>query len=435
MGQVKEVKVVILGLGNRGKNYGGHLANTPGVKIVAICDKYQEKIDKVKKAWGVPDEMCFTDEEKFFGLGKVADTMVIATQDKDHYGHAMKALKLKYNLMIEKPLSPDINQCLEMEEYARKQGCKVLVCHVLRYAHYYKRIKEIIDSGILGKIVLINHDEDVAYWHFCHSYVRGNWRREEDTSPLLLAKCCHDMDLMYWYAGAKAKSVSSYGSLNYFKPGNEPEGATDTCFDCPHKDTCNFEATYQYVGRKKKFFGREPKKYKWKPYAFCISNDPNDIIDKLKNDEKGKLWSRCVFKCDNDVVDCQTVNMEMENGVQVQLNVNAFNEHDHRHTEIRGSKGILIADDSGSVLRLQLFGKKEKKIVVNLIPVIKGHFGGDQGVIAATIDLVRGDLDPNGQYTWIQDTIESHRIVTAAEMSRRDGGRKVELSEVPDIKG
>ena len=143
MAQVKEVKVVILGLGNRGKNYGGHLANTPGVKIVAICDKYQEKIDKVKKAWGVPDEMCFTDEEKFFGLGKVADTMVIATQDKDHYGHAMKALALKYNLMIEKPLSPNINECLEMEEFARKQGCKVLVCHVLRYAHYYKRIKEL----------------------------------------------------------------------------------------------------------------------------------------------------------------------------------------------------------------------------------------------------------------------------------------------------
>ena len=121
------------------------------------------------------------------------------------------------------------------------------------------KIKEIIDSGILGKIVLINHDEDVAYWHYCHSYVRGNWRREEETSPLLLAKCCHDMDLMYWYAGSKCKSVSSYGNLSYFTKENAPEGATERCFDCPHKDTCNFEATYQYVGRKKKLFGWEKK--------------------------------------------------------------------------------------------------------------------------------------------------------------------------------
>ncbi|MCI7401765.1 MAG: Gfo/Idh/MocA family oxidoreductase [Christensenella sp.] len=430
----KEVKVVILGLGNRGKNYGGHLAGLPNVKIVAICDKYQAKIDKVKSAWNVPDEMCFTDEKDLFALGKIGDAMVIATQDRDHYGHAMKALELKYNLMIEKPLSPNIEECLEMEEYARKQGCKVLVCHVLRYAHYYKRIKEIIDSGILGKIVLINHDEDVAYWHFCHSYVRGNWRREEETSPMLLAKCCHDMDLMYWYASSKCKSVQSYGSLSFFKEENAPEGATQTCFDCPHKDTCIYEATYQYVGRDKGLFCHEKKKYKWKPYAFVISEKKEDIINALKNDERGKLWSRCVFKCDNDVVDCQTVNMEMENGVKIQLNVNAFNEFDHRHTEIRGSKGILIADDKGSVLKLQLFGKKEKKIIVNYIPVIKGHFGGDQGVIKATVDLINDEIDPNGQYTWIQDTIESHRIVAAAEISRKEGGRTVNMSEIPDIK-
>ena len=124
----------------------------------------------------------------------------------------------------------------------------------------------------------------------------------------------------------------------------------------------------------------------------------------------------------------------MENGVKIQLNVNAFNEFDHRHTEIRGSKGILIADDKGSVLKLQLFGKKEKKIIVNYIPVIKGHFGGDQGVIKATVDLINDEIDPNGQYTWIQDTIESHRIVAAAEISRKEGGRTVNMSEIPDIK-
>ena len=430
---MKEVKVAIIGLGNRGHNYGGHLNGIENCTVVSICDKYQEKIDKVKGKWNVPDERCFTDEEKFFAQGKIADVMVIATQDKDHYGHAMKALSLGYNLMLEKPVSPSIEECIELEAYARKQNCKILVCHVLRYAHYYRKIKEIIDSGILGKIMLIQHDEDVAFWHYCHSYVRGNWRREEETSPMLLAKCCHDMDLIYWYANSKAKSVSSYGGLRFYKSENKPEGAADNCFDCKYKDTCKFEAELQYIGRKK-WYVRTKKQYKWSPYAFCISKDPKVILDKLKNDPKGKLWSRCVFSCDNDVVDCQTVNMEMENGILVQMNVNAFNDYDHRHIEIHGTNGILVADDSGSVLRLKLFGQKEKKIIVNYIPVIRGHFGGDQGLTKATVDLLNDKLDPNGQYTWIEDSIESHRIVTAAEISRHENGRLVMMSEIPDKK-
>ena len=223
--------VAVLGLGNRGKNYGGHLNKLEGVKIVSICDKYQAKIDKVKKAWNVPDDKCFTDEDKFFAQGKIADVMVIATQDRDHYGHAIKALDLGYNLLLEKPVSPDIKECLEIEKLAREKGLKVLVCHVLRYANYYRRIKSIIDSGVLGDIKLIKHDEHVSWWHFCHSYVRGNWRREEDTTPMLLAKCCHDMDLLYWFAGAKCKSLSSYGELSYFTKANAPKGATARCFD------------------------------------------------------------------------------------------------------------------------------------------------------------------------------------------------------------
>ena len=155
----------------------------------------------------------------------------------------------------------------------------------------------------------------------------------------------------------------------------------------------------------------------------------------MKNGERGKLWSRCVFGCDNDVVDCQTVNMEMENGVKIVMTANAFNEKDHRHTEIRGTKGELIADDTGSVIELRLFDKGKRKIVVNIIPVIKGHYGGDEGITKATADLTRGKLDPNGQYTWISDTVESHRIVAAAELSRHRGGEKIDMSEIPDIEG
>lgn len=424
------IKVAVLGLGSRGKNYGGHLAKSKGVRIVSVCDKFQSKIDKVKSAWGVPCESCFTDEDAFFAQGKVADLMVIATQDRDHYAHAIKALGLGYHLLLEKPVSPDIKECLEIERLAREKGLKVLVCHVLRYANYYRYVHSLINQGVLGDIKLIKHDENIAYWHFAHSYVRGNWRREDETSPMLLAKCCHDADLLYWFCDSKFKSVSSIGGLTYFNADNAPLGAADNCFDCPHNKKCIYDCRYQYVGRGiGPFIGRH--KFKWGTYAFCTSGKKKDIIAALRSDPKGKLWARCVFKCDNDVVDNQTVQMETESGIKVVMTVNAFNESDYRHTEIRGTKGELVADDRGSVIRLKLFDKKEKRIIVNVIPVIKGHYGGDEGIIKAALSMLQGD--DNGQYTWISDTIESHRVIAAAELSRMQGGRKVDMSEIPDI--
>ena len=223
------IKVAVLGLGSRGKNYGGHLAKMKNIAIVSVCDKFQNKIDKVKTAWNVPDSGCFTSDEEFFAQGKVADAIIIATQDRDHYGHAMKALELGYNIIMEKPVSPFIGECLEIERTAREKGLKVLVCHVLRYAPYYRRVKEMIDSGVLGDIITIKHDENISYWHFAHSYVRGNWRREEETSPMLLAKCCHDMDILHWYTGSKFKKLNSYGDLRYFKAENAPEGSAAAC--------------------------------------------------------------------------------------------------------------------------------------------------------------------------------------------------------------
>ena len=426
------LKVAVLGLGSRGKNYGSHLAKTDGVKIVSVCDKYQAKIDKVKAKWGVPENACFTDEKDFFAQGKVADLMVIATQDRDHYGHAMKALDLGYNLLLEKPVSPDIAECLAIEKKAREKGLKVLVCHVLRYSNYYKRIHDILASGVLGDIMLIKHYEHIAYWHFAHSYVRCNCRMEQETYTMLIAKFCHDQDLLYWFTGSKCKNVSCLGGLYHFKKENAPEGSADTCFDCKYNKTCIYDCRYQYVGRNKGPF-KGIHKFLWGTYAFSTSRKKKDLLEALKNDPRGKLWSRCVYKCDNNVADMQTLQMEMENGTQIVMTANAFNEHDHRHTEIRGTKGELYADDMGSVIKLKLFDKCTKKIVVNIIPVIGGHYGGDQGIIKAAVGLLNGLDEKEGQYTWIKDTVESHRIAAAAELSRKQGGRRVDMSEIPDI--
>ena len=155
------LKIAVIGLGSRGKNYGTHLAKRDDVQIVAVCDKYRSKIDKVKELWKVDDKMCFTNEADFFALGKVGDCMLIATQDRDHYAHAMKALQLGYDVLVEKPLSPNIEECLQLEKYAREHGRKVLVCHVLRYAGYYRKIKRMIDEGVIGDVQLIKHDENI----------------------------------------------------------------------------------------------------------------------------------------------------------------------------------------------------------------------------------------------------------------------------------
>lgn len=422
------VRIAVLGLGSRGKNYGGHLSRNPNVQIVSVCDKFQNKIDKVKGKWNVPDDKCFTDDEKFFAQGKIADAMIIATQDRDHYGHAMRALDLGYDLILEKPVSPFIEQTLEIERKAREKGARVLVCHVLRYAPYYRRIKKMIDSGVLGDIVSIKHDENISYWHFAHSYVRGNWRREEETSPMLLAKCCHDMDLLYWYTGSKFAKVNSYGGLKYFTEESAPEGSAARCADCALKDTCIYEARYQYIGRP--FRG---KKFPWGTYAFCQSKSKADIAESLEKGEKGRLFGRCVFRCDNNVVDNQTVNIEFENGVRCVMTVTAFNEKNHRHTEIRGTKGTLIADDSHSILEFQPFDGRKRRIRVNLIPIVRGHYGGDQGLMKAATAMLENKSDPGVLYTWISDTVESHRIVAAAEKSRKEGGRLVTGEEIPDI--
>lgn len=422
----------VLGLGSRGIMYGTRLSKQDDVRVVACCDKYANKVEIARQRWGVPENNCFTSDEEFFAQGKLADAIVIATQDRDHYAHAMRALDLGYNILVEKPLSPDINECLELEAKAREKGLKVLVCHVLRYSPYYRKIKEIIASGVLGDIVAIKHDENVSYWHYAHSYCRGNWRREEETSPMLLAKCCHDMDLLHWWTGSDFKTINSYGDLRYFKAENAPEGATDSCFDCPNRKKCYFDAQYYYVGRRRGIIKK--RKFLWGTYAFCQSKKKSDIINSLKNDPRGKLWARCVFKCDNDVVDNQTVNILFENGAKCVFTMNAFNEKNHRHTEIRGTKGELYADDKGNVMTLRLFDKPAKKIRTSLLPMISGHAGGDAGLIKSAVGMLTGGEDKSIQYTWISDTIESHRMVTAAELSRHEGGRAVSSEEILDIK-
>ena len=242
------VKVAILGLGSRGATtYGDYLITLNEVKISAICDIDKDKLNFYQNKYHVEKKDCFLNSEDFFKAGKLADILIIATMDQDHYSQAMKALDLKYHLLLEKPIALNLKQCLDIENKALKNNLYVVVCHVLRYSLFYKKIKEIVNSKILGNIININTTENVGYWHQAHSFVRGNWNNSNKTSPMILQKCCHDFDILNWIIDKKPLNVSSFGSLSLFKKENAPKDSSNYCYDCKIQNNCPYNAVKYYV--------------------------------------------------------------------------------------------------------------------------------------------------------------------------------------------
>ena len=240
--------VAIIGVGARGADaYGWQIHDDKDkFKIVALCDLKKDRLERFGKKFEVPAEACYTDENEFF-KEKRADLLLVATQDKDHYDHCLKGFALGYDIMTEKPLTDSKQECIDLLAAQQKSGAKALVCHVLRYAPAFVKANEFLESGVIGKLVAINALERVGYWHQAHSYVRGNWRNTDSSAPMILAKCCHDLDLLQYYAKSKCTSISSVGDLVYFKKENAPEGAAERCLDCPHVRTCPYSAETIYI--------------------------------------------------------------------------------------------------------------------------------------------------------------------------------------------
>ncbi len=210
------LKIAILGLGDRGMNYGTLALAGTDAQITAVCDKDPERVCLAAEKFHLTKEQTFLGSEAFFLAGKLADALFICTQDRDHYGHTIEALNLGYNVMVEKPVSPNPAHLIEIRDLAAEKGLKVVVCHVLRYSLFYQKINQLIKDGSIGRPVLIRHSENIGYWHYIHSYVRGHWHREEETSPMLMEKCCHDMDLLYWWTNSRFASIYSQGDLTFY---------------------------------------------------------------------------------------------------------------------------------------------------------------------------------------------------------------------------
>lgn len=415
--------IAVIGLGSRGLHYARLSARRGNVSFHALCDLNSQKLENAVEELNARDARLFENEEEFFRAGKLADVLYICTQDRDHYRQAMKGLDLGYHILMEKPVSPDPEDCIKIARKAEETGRQVFVCHVLRYSAFYRRIKEVIENKTLGDIMLLSHNEHIGYWHFAHSYVRGNWRREEETTPMLMAKCCHDMDLLYWWLGS-CESVSSCGGLTWFTDKNAPQNATAFCKDCPLSAGCLYYAPAQYLP----YNGGQPR-FPWGAYALTASRNKKDILQAALEGPYG----RCVFHCDNDVCDHQSAQLIFKhNGkeVPVQFSVSAFSNECYRSTHVFGTKGELWGDDGGETLTLQLFGKEPETLSLSLADEGSyggGHAGGDLGLIADVLDYLDGKDIPFSRLTPIQETIESHLIVDACEKSRKAGGAQIRL--------
>ena len=221
----KKLTIALAGLGNRGKDAYAPVTKLfpEEMEIVAIADIDPAKVEEVAKNYNVAPEKCFSSAEELIAQDKLADVMFITTQDRQHVAQAIPALRKGYDLLLEKPISPDLDECREIVKVAKECDRKVVVCHVLRYTPFYTKLKEILDEGTIGDIVSVMAIENVGYWHQAHSFVRGNWSNSNETSPMILQKCCHDMDLYLWLTGKTCKSVSSFGSTYLFKEENAPE--------------------------------------------------------------------------------------------------------------------------------------------------------------------------------------------------------------------
>ena len=412
--------VAILGVGARGADiYGRILMTQPEkFKICALCDLREERLSVFSKEFGVDKENLFTSEEEFF-KEKRADVLLITTQDADHVRHAIKAFEVGYDILVEKPLTDNKRECKKLLAAQKKYNKKALVCHVLRYAPAFVKAYEVIERGEIGDLVSIEALERVGYWHQAHSFVRGNWRSTKYTAPMILAKCCHDLDLLQYYAKSKCKTISSVGSLKLFRAENAPEGAARRCTECKYIDTCPYSAKKIYIDM-------------WHSEGAPVDTWPYNIITQAPLDEnklqkaiENTPYGRCVYFCDNNVVDHQTTQITFENGIKASLNMTGFTANGGRRINFFGTIGELILEEESNTLLLKKFGKSPEVIEIT-VKETGGyqHGGGDVYLIEELYNTLEGKDNPA---TTLEASVESHLMGIYAEKSRLHGGKKYSL--------
>ncbi|MEX1030176.1 MAG: Gfo/Idh/MocA family oxidoreductase [Paenibacillaceae bacterium] len=409
-------KVAIIGAGQRGEMYASYaLRNAHQIEIVAIAEPITERRNKFQKLYSLPESMCFEDWRDLLSAPKLADAVIICTQDRMHFEVTMKALETGYHILLEKPMSTDPQECRLMGEKAKQHDKVFSICHVLRFTSFFATIKKMLDEDRIGSLISIQHNENVGYWHQAHSYVRGNWSKTEEASPMILSKSSHDLDMMLWLAGADCLQISSFGCLSHFKTKNAPEGAPKRCLDgCPIADECAYYAPKQYL----------TKDTEWPTSAISVDTSYEARLQALQIGPYG----RCVYHCDNDVVDHQVVNMYFENEVTGVFTMSAFTNDCNRTIKLMGTRGEIRGTMEKNEIEITTFDTGIKELI--RFPEIIGHVGhggGDDGLMKDFIKRIGDDRAVQGRTSAI-NSVQSHLMAFAAEQSRLEG-RVIHMKE------
>ena len=410
---LRPVTAIVIGAGSRGSVYASYSGQYPkSLKIVGVADINAVRREQMAQEYNISPEHQFGDWSEVFRLPKFADAVIIATPDNLHYKPCMQALAAGYDVLLEKPIAQTAKECTDILHQARKYGRLVGVCHVLRYAPYFRALKRVIDEGRVGDIVSMQHLEPVRFHHMAHSYVRGNWHSSKQTTPIIIAKACHDLDIVRWLLGKPCKRVSAFGSLSFFTRKNEPQGAADRCFDCAAEKQCPFSALKIYI--------REHR------YLYVFDALPKDraakdakIAEYLRTTDYG----RCVFRCQNDQCDHYVCNLEFDgpDGTAhstASLQVEALTSYGGRKTRIMGTKGDIVGDMKTFTLTDFLTGKKyiwDEDI--SKLPGYEGHAGGDWGIVKDFV-LAVANQDEKYLSSTIDVSVESHVMGFRAEQAR-----------------
>jgi predicted dehydrogenase len=402
------VALLVVGAGQRGRAYARHAVRSGAGRVVAVAEPDPGRRDRFAREFGLPADRVFDSWAELHGRERLADAAIVATQDRDHEEPAVLLAGQGYHLMLEKPMAPMAGPAARIAEAVQRAGILFAVCHVLRYTAYTDVVKGVLDSGRIGRVVSIQHLEPVGWWHHAHSFVRGPWRDTASSSPMLLAKSCHDIDWLLYLAGQPARRVSSFGGLSHFRPAEKPAGAAEVCLDCPVEPDCPYSAKRLYFAR--------------------LADDPDgwplSVVTPVATEEalvaalRSGPYGRCVYNGDNDVVDHQVVTMELADGATVSFTMTAFTPYEQRKTRIFGTHGYLEGD--GARLRVVDFRTGAEELVEVAESTSADHSGGDQALVDAFLaavatgdaGLIRSDA---------ATSLAGHRVVWAAEQARLTG--------------
>lgn len=403
----RKISVVAMGAGNRMVTYGAYASLHPEeMVIVAVVEPNLLRRESFAREYGIPQERCFTGWQEFLAQDRMADAVFICTPDNMHYEPAMLALRRGYHIFLEKPIAQSWQECLDIAALARKMGKVVGVGHVLRYHPYFKKMKEVLEEGCLGKLISVNHVEAIGIERMTHAFVRGLWRREEETNPLILSKACHDLDLLVWLTGKLCRQVASFGSLKWFKADNAPQGSTLRCTDgCVVERQCPYSALDLYFRRKR-----------WLRH-FDLPQGA-DMEEVIMQELKTGPYGRCVYRCDNTVVDHQVVSMLMEEDITVNLSLDAFTRDSGRKTHFMCSEGEMSGDEKTLTVRYFHPGREACRYDFSSnAGECNYHGGADLNIVGDFIAALR-EGDGRHLRTGIESCLESHRVAFEIEKIR-----------------